>query len=59
MAEHYLRVEIEDSEVENIFQRLEKAQREIYMCYNDLQNLGILKIRKKKEGGESTPPNEY
>lgn len=57
MKGYYLKIEIEDGAVEKILERLQKAQEEIYKCYNDLQDLEILKIIQEKEGREWTPPN--
>jgi len=42
-------IEIDDSKIKKIMDRLDKAQQEIYDCYNELQNLGFLKIVQNKE----------
>ncbi len=40
----YIGIEIDGSKIKKIMDRLNKAQEEIYDCYNELKNLGVLKI---------------
>lgn len=49
MNRYLIEIEIEDGKVEEIMTRLDKAQEEIRKCYDELQNLGILKIFKEKD----------
>lgn len=39
-----VRIEVKDGEVEEILKRLEEAQEEIYRCYQQLQDIGILSV---------------
>ena len=54
MDNYSARIEIQDGEIQKILDRLTQAQEEIYSCYTELENLGIVVIRpdKKMEGEE-------
>ena len=41
MNNYSIRIEVEDGKVEEILDRLSKAQKEIYKCYTELENLRI------------------
>lgn len=51
MTSYMVGIEIDGSKIKKIMERLTKAQEEIYTCYNELQDLGVLKIveNDKKE----------
>ena len=46
MNNYSIRIEVEDGKVEEILDRLSKAQKEIYKCYTELENLGVLTLRE-------------
>lgn len=48
MDTYSLCIKVKDGEVEGILNRLEKAQEEIYKCYNDLRRLGVLTVEKEE-----------
>lgn len=53
MDNYSARIEIQDGEIQKILDRLTQAQEEIYSCYTELENLGIVVIRPREEtGGE-------
>lgn len=37
-------VEVSEKKVQEIFARLNKAQEEIYSCYDELKDIGIVKM---------------
>ena len=39
-------VEIEDEKLRSILERLNKAERELWDCYYELRDLGVVKIKK-------------
>ncbi|SDD88364.1 hypothetical protein [Sporomusa acidovorans] len=45
MREHFIRIEVEDGEVEQIIQELYAAQEKIYQCYNRLISLGVVTVK--------------
>lgn len=50
-----IRIEIEDSKIEKIMERIDKAQEEIYECYTELHELGVLKmVRRNDKNGTAT-----
>ena len=49
MTRYLTEFEIEDKKLDEIMERLNKAQEEIYECYSELEKLGILKIVPKEE----------
>lgn len=57
MNNYSIRIEVEDGKVEEILDRLSKAQKEIYKCYTELENLGVLTLREtatpKSDGGQN------
>lgn len=46
MNNYSIRIEVEDGKVEEILDRLSKAQKEIYKCYTELESLGVLTLRE-------------
>lgn len=46
MTNYSIRIEVEDGKVKEILDRIDKAQEEIYKCYSELQNLGVLTIKE-------------
>lgn len=42
-------VEISEGKLDEIMNRMKKAQKEIYDCYRELQELGILKVKKEED----------
>lgn len=51
MTNYALRIEVQDGKVKEILDRLQKAQKEIYDCYSELEALGVINIipREKNE----------
>ncbi len=41
---YFAYVEVQEKRIQEIFDRLDKAQEEIYKCYADLKELGIVKV---------------
>lgn len=52
MDNYSARIEIQDGEIQKILDRLTQAQEEIYSCYTELENLGIVVIRPREETGK-------
>lgn len=52
MTDYNIRIEVEDGEVEEILKELNEAQETIYKCYNKLQSLGVLKIKKSPSAND-------
>lgn len=48
MDTYSLLIKVKDGEVEEILNRLEKAQKEILECYYDLRKLGVLTVEKEE-----------
>ena len=48
MNPYYLKVEIQDSELEQVMDELEKARRMIEDCANKLRFLGVAEIKKEE-----------
>lgn len=46
MTKNFIRIKCKEGELENIMDRLEKAQKEIHQCYSELEALGVLVIEK-------------
>ncbi len=44
-------IKVSSEEIRNIFDRLEKAQQEIYNCYMELRALGVVVIEEKPASG--------
>lgn len=42
-------LEVEDKKLNDILGRLDEAREEIYKCYSELSDLGIVKLVKKGE----------
>lgn len=49
MNSYMIGIEIEDSKIKRIMDRIDKAQEEIYECYTQLQKLGVVKIVQKND----------
>lgn len=58
MNNYSIRIEVEDGKVEEILDRLSKAQKEIYKCYTELENLGVLTLRETATPKEKPPPQK-
>lgn len=41
---YLLEMEVDENRLDEIFERLNKAKQEIYECYSELQQLGVLKM---------------
>lgn len=52
MNGYVVRIEVPEGEVQEILEELEKAQRVILDCYDRLDKLGILTVRKKESSQE-------
>lgn len=48
MNPYYLKVEIQDSELEQVMDELEKAMKMIEACANKLRFLGVAEIKKEE-----------
>lgn len=46
MHNGFMQFEVDDAELKEIFNELNKAQETIYKCYSRLQSLGIVKFKK-------------
>lgn len=46
MYKRLIQIEVDDAELEEIFKKINEAQRVIYNCYSRLQKLGIVKFKK-------------
>ena len=41
-------LEVDEQKLEEIFARLDKAKNEIYACYDELSNLGVIRFTKRE-----------
>ena len=44
MTRYRVRMEIPEGKIDEIMERLENAQEEIYKCYDELVQLGVLNV---------------
>ena len=44
MDKYLFVVELDDRKLKGIFDRIEKAREEIYKCYDELREAGVIKI---------------
>lgn len=44
MTGYAVRIEVPEGRIKKIMERMDKAQHEIYECYSELENLGVLKV---------------
>lgn len=51
MDNYGLRICVPEGKVKEILDRLTEAQKTIYECYNELQQLGVLTITEKTDSG--------
>lgn len=51
MNNYGIRIEICDGELKRILDELTRAQEQIYACYNQLQAMGVLTIKKETTSG--------
>lgn len=51
MTNFMIRIEIKSGEVEAILERLTKAQEEIYECYSELKNMGLVVVKEETASG--------
>lgn len=52
MVNNYsLRIEVPEGKVKEILNRLTEAQETIYLCYAELEQLGVLTITEKTASG--------
>lgn len=51
MTNFMIRIEIKSGEVEAILDRLTKAQEEIYECYSELKNMGLVVVKEETASG--------
>lgn len=49
MTGYVIRIEVPEGRIKKIMERIDKAQQELYECYCELENLGVLKIVPDKE----------
>lgn len=54
MAKYCVVVSIQEGKLDEIMTRLRAAQDEIYKCYDELEKMGVMEIKKPPEttGGE-------
>lgn len=52
MTRYRVEMEIPEGKIDEIMTRLENAQEEIYKCYDELQNMGVLKVVRDNEEKE-------
>ena len=52
MSDYYLRVEVSEGKLKEIFNRITEAQETIRKCLWELESLGVLKIEKEATGGD-------
>lgn len=50
-------LEIPEGRLEEIFDRLHKAEAEIDQCYNELRYLGVVRIKKAPSDKDDAPEN--
>jgi len=41
-------LKVQDGKIEEILQRLQQAQRTIYQCYRELEELGVVVVEKER-----------
>lgn len=46
-----IRIEVPDGKVRELLERLDAAQQEIYNCYRELDELGVLTMQRVDEKG--------
>jgi len=51
MANFIAKIEVKSGQVEAILERLTKAQEEIYKCYSELENMGVVVIKEETASG--------
>ena len=51
MSDYYLRVEVPEGKLKEIFNRITEAQKTIRNYLRELESLGVLKIEKEATGG--------
>ena len=51
MNNYGISIEVPEGRIKEIFDRLTKAQEEIYACYTELAGLGVVKITEKDDSG--------
>ena len=53
MADKYLmQIEVPDGKVAEIAERMRMAMKEISACYNELEDLGVVKMKKETASGD-------
>ena len=48
-------IEVDSEKIEKLFDRIDKAREEIYDCYSELEQIGIVKIKREpanEDGGQ-------
>lgn len=40
-------IEVNEDKVKELFERIEKAEQEIYECYSELRRIGVVKMTKE------------
>lgn len=48
-----IRINFEEEKIEQIFERLDKAKEEIYECYRELEELGVITVEKNDTSKDS------
>lgn len=48
MRKYFVGLEVKAGKVEEILDRLAAAQKEIYSCYTELEDLGVVKITEEE-----------
>ena len=51
MNKYAIRIEVPDGKVRELLERLDAAQQEIYNCYRELDELGVLTMQRVDEKG--------
>lgn len=51
MNNYGIHIEIPEGKIKEILDKLTKAQKTIYECYNELEQLGVVTVREKAVSG--------
>ncbi len=54
MGKYLMEIEINEKKIDEIMERLEKAKEEVYRCYSDLKELGVIHFTAD-DAQDSTP----
>ena len=51
MDHYFARIELPKGKVQELMERIDRAQEEIYRCYSELRELGVVAIREEADSG--------